>query len=239
MTVENNQPDAQRIHDDILQLINQTRELTELADKRIRVTSQTNAHTVPVTAPLPINLAAHDLLNTIHRLSRMLCQAAGLHPTRSMSTITLLQGVARTFACERLAERSDAWHIIRLINQANESSERLLNPMPATILVGSCPWCTAGIWLPDSPASRTLQWQYCEQCGHSIDMTAVRNIQRLRLLTCNYADTASGITTTLHECGYDVKRKTINEWHRRGKLVSVGKMNGRPIYKLGDVLRLL
>ncbi|KFI65744.1 hypothetical protein [Bifidobacterium cuniculi] len=234
-------PDKGRIKNDIHHLRQQTVELAALADRRIRITPEGagGAHVQATSAPALINLPATDLMRQVRVLGMVLAQAAGLHTAPSMTALDLLAGLDRDEYAARLEAREDAWQIVRLIAEASESCERLLDPSPALMLVGSCPWCAAGIWLPDKPESRQLAWHRCASCGRSVDLSVVRQAQRMRLLASGYVGTASKLAATLCKCGYSAKRKTIGEWRRRGKLKSVGQTNGQPVYRLGDVLRLL
>ncbi|RYQ36304.1 hypothetical protein [Bifidobacterium pseudolongum] len=234
-------PEPGRIKTDIHHLKEQTIEIAALADRRIRIIPQdaSGAHVQATSAPALINLPATDLLTQVRALCMVLAQAAGLHTAPSMTALDLLAGLDRDQYAARLEEREDAWQIVRLIAEASESCERLLDPSPATMLAGSCPWCAAGVWLPDKEESRQLAWYRCESCGRIVDLGVVRQAQRMRLLASGYVGTASKLAATLCKCGYGAKRKTIEKWRQRGKLKSVGTSRGVAVYRLGDVLRLL
>ncbi|MEE1295692.1 MAG: hypothetical protein UHD09_02310 [Bifidobacterium sp.] len=234
-------PEPGRIKNDIHHLYQQTIEIDALADRRIRIIPDdaSGVHVQATSAPALINLPATDLLTQVRVLGMVLAQAAGLHTAPSMTALDLLAGLDRDEYAARLEAREDAWQIVRLIAEASESCERLLDPSPATRLAGSCPWCMAGIWLPDKPESRVLAWHRCESCGRSVDLAVVRQAQRMRLLASGYVGTASKLAATLCKCGYSAKRKTIEKWRQRGKLKSVGTSGGVAVYRLGDVLRIL
>lgn len=234
---EHYEADADRIRHDIHSLRMQAHEVQELAEHRIRLQAPGGAHVQATTAPALVNLTALDLLEQIRTMGRVLAQTAGLHLAPAMSAHDLLAGLDRDEYCDRLAQRDDAWQIVRLIAQASESCEHLLDPDPTLKVVGTCPTCHAAVWIPES--DRVEGRRYCESCGSAMDLAQVLHAQWLRFLLSGMVDTAAGISKLLRGCGIEVKNTTIAQWAKRGKLRKRGvDERGYPVYLVGEVMRL-
>lgn len=234
------QPTAHHIKHKLATLYNQTIELTALANKQIHINTTINNRPTQTSAPLPINLTASDLLNHATALARLLCKACNLHPTRAMSAKSMVGRLMQDDACEKLATRSDAWNIVRIISEVCERNENVLDPSPACVLVGSCVYCSQSMWVPERVLADTACEYRCDMCGRLVDLQQVRQQQHARLLLSGVVGTASELVKLLRQCGYQITIKRVSLWHTRGRLHSVGTtLGGRKIYPLSSVLTLL
>lgn len=210
--------------------------LQELACKRVTLFDSGGLQSY--SAPTPLNLGACDLLNQIRVLALLLARAAGLHPTRSMDERDLLKGLDQPLACERLAQRSDAQSISRLLQQASNHIDYFLTPDSAHVCVGICPHCKYGIWI-DEHAAREGQ-RSCDICHQTFMLEDVIQAHYLRLMTCNVVGTASELTELLHKNGVAAARvKTISDWYRRGKLHNLSAPDQPKTYRLSELLQLI
>jgi len=71
----------------------------------------------------------------------------------------------------------------------------------------------------------------CRGCGATHDVAARR--QWLAEVVRGYAYAAAEIADA-----YGIPAATIRSWAHRGRIVAVGEVDGRPVYPLGDVLRV-
>lgn len=229
------QPTASRVRQDIQDLRAQTMTLDELATRKIRINHDTT-HT-RICAPTPLNLTAQDLLDQTLILVRMIVRAAGLRFGRNMDVHGLLKGLDRPDPCDTIAQRADAWDIVRLIDDAAWHIRCLTEPEPSHRYAGICPHCRAGVWIPETQRP-DIDYR-CVMCGHITALADITQAHELRLLTSGTVDTAANLCRLLRACGIPVKRNTITQWRKRKRLTPVGEDDqGRPVYALADVLLL-
>lgn len=229
------QTTGQLIH----QLRAQTPTLEALAAKRIRLNHDAVVGSGMASAPAPMNLAVADLLDQLRELALLLCRAAGLHPVSGMSLAGLLAGLDRGFVVERLESRTDAEDILRVLESAVSRARWFTSPDDRTRCVGVCAECGYGVWVDDSADLEHGQYK-CEMCGAHGDLATVFAAHRMLLLMSDNAGTPAQLAKLLRSCGYQVSRRIIAQWGRRGKLAYCGDdEDGNPVYKLASVLRLL
>ena len=230
------QPTATRIRDDIHDLREQAATLEELATRRIRIPHDGGRGMT--SAPTPINFSAQDLLDQTLVLARMLAQAANLRFGRSMGVHGLLKGLDRPEPCAALATRTDAWDIVRLVDDAAWHARQLTDPEPSHRYIGVCERCGYGVWIPETQPINETDHR-CVMCGHMSPIAQIAQAHELRLLTSGTMDTAANLCHLLRACGIHVKRNTITQWRKRKRITPVCKDDqGRPVYALADVLLL-
>lgn len=230
------QPTATRIRDDIHDLREQAETLEELATRRIRIPHNGTRGTV--SAPTPINLTAADLLDHTLVLARMLATTAGLHYGRSMSVHGLLKGLDRDEPCAVLATRTDAWDIVRLIDDAAWHARQLTDPEPSHRYIGVCERCGYGVWIPECQPLDGSDHR-CVMCGHISPIAQIAQAHELRLLTSGTIGTGAELRQQLRACGLQVNANTMRSWVKRGRLKPVGTNDdGMPVFALADILLL-
>ncbi|NEG71028.1 hypothetical protein GFD24_02060 [Bifidobacterium ramosum] len=64
-------------------------------------------------------------------------------------------------------------------------------------------------------------WRICERCGTLVNVPALRTDMGERVDRCHLTRTPAGLAEWLkHEYGYEIGRKQVTDWIRRGKLPS-------------------
>ena len=229
------QPTSTRIREDIHDLREQAETLEELATRRIRIPHNGTRGTV--SAPTPINLTAADLLDQTLILARMLATTAGLRYGRSMSVHGLLKGLDRPEPCATLADRADAWDIVRLIDDAAWHARQLTDPEPSHRYVGICPNCRWGVWIPETQPLDTDH--RCSMCGHIDALANIAQAHELRLLTSGTVGTGAELRRMLRAAGLPINANTMRSWAKRGRLAPISHNDeGTPVFALADVLLL-
>lgn len=230
------QPTATRIRDDIHDLREQAATLEELATRRIRIPH--DGRRGMTSAPTPINLTAADLLDQTLVLARMLAQVASLRFGRSMSVHGLLKGLDREQPCAELASRTDAWGIVRLIDDAAWHARQLTDPEPSHRYIGVCERCGYGVWIPECQPLDGSDHR-CVMCGHMSPIAQIAQAHELRLLTSGTIGTGAELRQQLRACGLQVNANTMRSWVKRGRLKPVGTNDdGMPVFALADILLL-
>lgn len=230
------QPDADRFHKDLHELREEAITLTALADRRIHVDRPTGRAGLS-TAPTPISLPAHDLLDHLDAPVRYIALGAGLRFGRDTDIHDLLKGLDRTEPCATLAARADAWACLRLIDETLWKIRQMTDPEPTHRYVGICPQCGAGAWIPETQPN-TGDYR-CHECGHLEPIADIAQAHELRLLTSGTVGTAADLCRLLTACGIAIKRNTITQWRKRRRLTPLGQdEHGHPVYALADILLL-
>lgn len=97
-----------------------------------------------------------------------------------------------------------------------------------------------------APAGECLTWLYartgaavvtCRICGAHHDVQQRRD--KLREHAENVLMTAPEIARAVTWLGETIKAELVRKWASRGRLVQHGNVDGRPLYRVGDVLTLL
>lgn len=249
------QPTTATIQASIHQLRPKTIELEDIATRKTKI-NQSGARGHTAVAPTPINLTAADLLEQTFTLTRALATAAGLRYGRDTDIHALLTGLDREQFAAALADREDARDVARLLCEAHRRMDWLLGGDESHRCIGVCPTCGYGVWLherEDASGQRS-----CVMCGAAMRLEDVAAAHRLKLMTSGVVGTAGDLARLLRACGYAVRRNTINQWAHRGRLAALTVVdadmpmgrdaqgepvymleNTGPVYRLGDVLRLL
>ncbi|MEK0217258.1 hypothetical protein WM014_00100 [Bifidobacterium mongoliense] len=212
-------------------------ELRLIAARKASVTARQHGGGNRSVAPIPLNMAAFQLQSDIITFAGMLGQALTLHYNSHMPAESLLTAASKRTPA--LLQRRDAPSIISVARHYEHRLAMQLTPPEDRRMIGVCPVCERDLWCTDSEIAG--QWVACT-CGQALK---VRDVQEQHLLTCALADginsrgTAAGISKLLKVNGIDVKRWTISQWKKRGLLAAVGTQDGKPVYRVWDVWRLM
>lgn len=212
--------------------------LTDLANKRITL-NHLHTHTTTASAPTPINLTAMDLLGQIAELCLLLCRAAGMHPPTGLHANELLALLDDHAVTARLDARDDADDIRRVLESAASHVTWICNPDDRTRYVGVCTACGYGIWV-DEHTDLGHDTYRCDMCGARGNLSTIVKAHRLRLMVRGVTGAAADLARLLRTCGYHTNASTIRSWAHRHRIEAAGTTeDGRPVYALADVLRLL
>jgi hypothetical protein len=232
------QPCATRLATDLNTLRSSLPALREEASRRSTVVRREHGGGSRSVAPIPLNMAAFQLVHDVDEFAGMLGRALQLKYNRHMPSESLLNAASQRVPA--LASRKDIAHLMHVARRYAHQSVMTLTPPEDRRMVGLCPRCGRNLWLSDDEIKGG--WVGCK-CGQPVN---VRQVQEQHLLTCSIAvddeerhivttGTASAISNMLKINGIDVKRKTINEWRRRGILSPIGSQYGKPVYRVWDV----
>ncbi|MFT8592443.1 MAG: hypothetical protein ABF747_02365 [Bifidobacterium sp.] len=208
-------------------------DLRQIAAKKASVMVRESSRGSRTVAPVPVNVGAWQLQQSIIEYAVRLGKALGLHIVR-VNAESLLEVAARR--SQRLMSRNDAVRIYKLAETAVHRLDRQLEPPAERVLIGQCDRCGADIW--SSEEDLAAGWQPCT-CGATVNIRQIQEQRMFRLALSDAQGTAAALSRTFKDCGLEVKRKTINEWHRRGLLKPVGMQNERPVYRLWDIWLVL
>lgn len=212
-------------------------ELRLIAARKASVTARQHGGGNRSVAPIPLNMTAYQLQTDIIRFADMLGQALTLHYNSHMPAESLLTAASKRTPA--LLQRRDAPSIISVARRYEHRLAMQLTPPEDRRMIGVCPSCQRDLWCTDSEIAG--QWVVCK-CGQTL---RVRDVQEQHLLTCALASgdhaqgTAAGVARLLKANGIDVKRWTISQWKKRGLLNAVGTQDGKPVYRVWDVWRLM
>lgn len=204
-------------------------DLRQIAAKKASVMVRESSHGSRTVAPVPVNVGAWQLQQSIVEYAVQLGKALGLHIVR-VHAESLLEVAAKR--SQRLMSRNDAVQIYKLAETAVHRLDRQLEPPAERVLIGQCDHCGNDIW--SSEDDLAAGWQPCS-CGHTVNIHQIQEQQMFRLALSNAQGTAADLSKLLKGCGLDTNRKTINQWHKRGLIHPIGGENGKPVFRLWDV----
>lgn len=230
-----------RLLDHIQHIRTNLRLLEDIAAKRIHLQNNTNSTNRRLdSAPTPINLAAGDLLDQIHAMSRLLAKAAGLPTTKTIPTEPILKKLTETQYLTALANRPDYADILVMLAEAAIQSERMIDPDPPTRVIGRCPNCQAVLRVPRERTTSPGLWDQCRACGHDYNYGQVQQAQLARLVAANIVDNDGEIRRLLKTAGICVSDSFLRVCKHRGQLSDLGKdERGRNLYALAEVYLLV
>ncbi|ROT86952.1 hypothetical protein [Bifidobacterium mongoliense] len=204
-------------------------DLRQIAAKKASVMVRESSHGSRTVAPIPVNVGAWQLQQSIIEYAVTLGKALGLRFVR-VNAESLLSVASRR--SQKLMSRNDAVQIYKLAETAVHRLDKQFEPPDDRILIGQCDHCGNDIW--SSEDDLAAGWQPCT-CGHTVNIHQVQEQRMYRLALSGAQGTAAALSKLLKGCGVDIKRKTINEWRRRQVLNPVGHQDGTPVYLLWDV----
>lgn len=204
-----------------------------IAARKASVMAREHRHGTISVAPIPLNMTAFQLQEDIIRFARLLAGALTLRYGRHMPAEALLTAIEQRAGT--LLQRHDSPSIIHLTRRLAHDLHQQLNPPEDRRLIGTCPHCGRQLWLTATEIN--AQWVGCD-CGATLRIRDVQEQHLLRVALAQNEDsqgTAAAISRLLHANGIDVKRKTINEWRRRGIIRPIAYADGAPVYRVWDV----
>ncbi|KFI65907.1 hypothetical protein [Bifidobacterium cuniculi] len=229
-----------RLLDHIQHVRTNLRLLDDIATKRIHLTNNTGTTRRLDSAPTPINLAAADLLDQIHTMSRLLAKAAGLATTKTIPTDPILQKLTQNQYLTTLANRKDYANILTMLGEAAHQSDRMIDPDPTTRIIGRCPNCRAVLSIPREHKPSPGLWGQCRMCGHDYNYGQVQQTQLARLAAANIVDTDTEIRRLLKTAGIEMSGSFLRVSKHRGQLSDLGKdEQGHNLYALAEVYLLV
>jgi hypothetical protein len=208
-------------------------ELRLIAARKASVTARQHGGSKRSVAPIPLNMSAYQLQTDIVTFADMLGRALTLHYNSHMPAESLLKAAEQRTG--RLLQRRDSRHVIAIADRYRHKLAMQLTPPEDRRLIGVCPHCERDLWCTDTEIAG--QWIVCK-CGETLKVT---DVQEQHLLTCALTSgehaqgTASAVSKLLLTNGINIKRNTINQWHKRGILRPVADDHGSLIYRVWDV----
>ena len=189
-------------------------------------------------APTPIRLDVLDhldlLASTAQGLWRRLEGVDPLDWRRDLCPDTigcLLDGAAHP----RLARIPDAPMYLHEFQRLRSRTLDIIDAPDHPTPIGQCLRC--GMTINAGPAQTHVT---CPICGCEQSTMDVRLDLLHRSIQSGRAFTAGECASLLQGCGYAISAATIRSWKHRGLLASCGSDdNGRPVYRLRDVVALL
>ncbi|WP_368105475.1 hypothetical protein [Bifidobacterium bifidum] len=163
-------------------------------------------------APAPINLHAQDMLDQTEDGLQDMWNETGVESRPRWQT--LLRDAPRRLPDLCRASRSGHW--LTWLTHACERIEPLIDRRPRSRrIVGMCPECGREVL-----AAKGETLRLCK-CGAVIDVAELREQSRDKAEAIHLTKTPAGMSEWLREnYGYEVSRKVIIMWIRRGKLPS-------------------
>ena len=161
-------------------------------------------------APAPINLHAQDMLDQTEDGLQDMWNETGVESRPRWQT--LLRDAPRRLPDLCRASRSGHW--LTWLTHACERIEPLIDRRPRSRrIVGMCPECGREVL-----AAKGETLRLCK-CGAVIDVAELREQSRDKAEAIHLTKTPAGMSEWLREnYGYEVSRKVIIMWIRRGKL---------------------
>ena len=208
-------------------------DLRVIAAKKASVMVRESRHGSRTVAPVPVNVGAWQLQQSIVEYAVQLGKALGLHIVRVHAESLL--GVAAKRA-QRLMSRNDAVQIYKLAETAVHRLDKQLEPPAERVLIGQCDHCGNDIW--SSEDDLAAGWQPCS-CGHTVNIHQVQEQQMFSLALSGAQGTAADLSKLLKGCGIEVRRLTITQWKNRGIIKQVSQQEGHPVFLLWDVWQAL
>lgn len=183
----------------------------------------------PSTPPTPIRLDVLDMMDlldsTAHQLWHIL---DGVEQDHEHSLYGTLLACARH---PRLDRFHDAGLYLDTFTRIGRQIDLLLDPPSERQPIGHCTNPLCGVELV---AGSRDQWITCPICGTEQRVLTVR-LEWLRRLCSDPEKTGSAaeISKVFTVCGIIVRRNTISQWAKRGRIAPAGD----GLYRYGDVWR--
>ncbi|KFI50031.1 hypothetical protein [Bifidobacterium biavatii] len=225
----------QHFHDNLTAIKHSYQPLCLIAARKANVMARSQGHGTRSVAPIPLNLGAWQLAQDIRTLTISMARAAGLHYGNHMDVEDLLTGIIANLP--RLLARPDAPTIMALTDQAAIRLDRILNPPPDTKMIGWCPQC--GMELRCDPLELASGYKACGSCCKESRIKDVHRSSMARLAVGGAQGTPAEISRLLAPWGIDVKRNTITQWAKRGRITPVAHCDDGPVYLVWDVWQVL
>jgi hypothetical protein len=235
-------------------IVQEVAEIASLADNfRITITRQTalnsaNRSRSSTETPIPFNDKASReravLLAAAWRWTMHLWDQAEPLPTGRHGG---LAGIGRWLHARinRILDHPDAGDLANDIHRHSKRAWRTLDRPEPGIFAGVCsshvpisdrtPRGQCAAWLYAKPNAATVS---CPHCGHHHDVAERR--ATLREHAEHMLMTAAELARAVTWLGENIKPDLIRKWAERGRLHGCGHSpEGRPLYRVGDVLTLI
>lgn len=190
----------------------------------------------PATPPTPLRLDVLDLLDLIdttayelaHRLDGVDADLDATDARPEDLRMTLVQCAGHP----RLALFPDAGMYLRAVDRLAAQADRLLDPPDQRREIGTCETCLT--MLTAGPAD---QWVTCPVCDHEqrVHTVKLRRLERL-CFDGSRTGTPRQIATAFSDAGLPLRRNTVSQWIRRGRLETVAETG---LVAYCDVYRLV
>lgn len=204
-------------------------DLRQIAAKKASVMVRESGHGSRTVAPIPLNVGAWQLQQSIIEYAVTLGKALGLRFVRVNAESLLSMASRRS---QKLMSRNDAVQIYKLAETAVHRLDKQFEPPADRILIGQCDHCGADIW--SSEDDLAAGWQPCT-CGHTVNIHQVQEQRMYRLALSGAQGTATALSKLLKGCGITISVETIRQWKKRGIVKSIGKQGKKSVYRLWDV----
>lgn len=207
-------------------------DLMAVASRKASVATHTSGtHGSYTVAPTPLNLGAWRLVESIRTFATASMRLLRL-PCHDAETSDMLRELAKPHRIAQLASSDMAAEVESLARQAVERMGPWLTRAETHVMVGRCPDCGRDLWASESDVDGG--WMVCA-CDATIRISDVAQSRIWRLSLSGAQGTAAALGDLLKACGVPIKRKTINEWRRRGIIQPIARQDGSPVYRLWDV----
>ncbi|MDF7641738.1 hypothetical protein PT279_09095 [Bifidobacterium sp. ESL0784] len=183
--------------------------------------------------PTPIRLEVLDLLDLIDSTTGELYHILEGTETPAEPLFDMLCDCA---AAERLNTFPDAEMYFTQYERLARKADNILDPPEERREIGTCTNPLCGIMLT---AGSRDQWVTCPICGTEQRVLTVK-LKRLETLCFDQSKTgtASEISKAFTDSGITIRRNTINQWAKRGKINPQTNQDGKPEYAYCDIYRL-
>lgn len=188
--------------------------LEQVARRQVKLTEHGSGAKTSET-PTPINLTMLDLINQAEDILQNACQDAGITPgwdwrhtiPRMMTRLSLLCKAPN--AGHRLHQLTRQLAKITPLTDRRPRIRRIIGPCPTEDCQG------------EITAAQGETWRMCDQCGRLVNIPALKTDMAEAVDKIHLTRTPAGLAEWLHhEYGYQVTRKQVSDWLRRGKLPS-------------------
>lgn len=206
----------------------------EMARQSRRSSGPATAHTKGREQPLPVNLAAANVLHLLRAQLVDACLAVAIRrenlPADTIDAMTAWLIVNRY----SLSQRDNAGDVARGLASVLARGRRMIDNPPEQRFIGVHP-CGERLhaWRhpPDDKGRREERWVQCHGCGQRVGVeeaiAALEDRCRDQLLTLREIATLA-----------DVPLGTVRRWADRKRIVSAGLAEGVKTYRFGDALAL-
>ena len=190
------------------------RTLEQVARRQIKLTEHSTGAKTQET-PTPVNLTMLDLIAQTEDMLQDACVDAGFtwldHWPRLIPLMMTRLG--------QLCRDPHAAHHLRRLTRQLDKITPLTDRHPRTRrIIGPCPTtdCDGEI-----TAAQNETWRICDKCGQLVNIPALKTDMAEAVEKVHLTRTPAGLADWLHhEYGYQVTRKQVTDWLRRGKLPS-------------------
>ena len=202
----------------LLQLAKDLTPLRNSLDATLHPGGHQPGRTLTATAPTPLRLDVLDLLDTIDATGCELLRRLNGVDARGWNRVATGVDARTTLWCvaghPRLATYPDSGVMLDAFARLAAQADRILDPPEQRREIGPCDTCATML-----TAGPTDQWVTCHECDRVQRVQTVR-LRRLERLCFDDTKRASAaqVARVFTDAGITVRRNTISQWIRRGRL---------------------